>query len=66
MDIWEEALEKHYEWAGKLEIAPRAHVKDRKALSLAYTPGVAQPVWPSAMTRKSPSSSPAATIWWPW
>ena len=30
MDIWEEALEKHYEWAGKLEIAPRAHVKDRK------------------------------------
>ena len=43
MDIWEEALEKHYEWAGKLEIAPRAHVKDRKALSLAYTPGVAQP-----------------------
>ncbi len=43
MDIWQEALEKHYEWAGKLEIAPRAHVKDRKALSLAYTPGVAQP-----------------------
>lgn len=43
MDIWEEALEKHYEWAGKLEITPRAHVKDRKALSLAYTPGVAQP-----------------------
>ena len=43
MDIWQEALEKHYEWAGNLEIAPRAHVKDRKDLSLAYTPGVAQP-----------------------
>ena len=26
MDIREEALKKHYEWTGKLEIAPRAHV----------------------------------------
>ena len=53
MDIWEEALEKHYEWAGKLEIAPRAHVKDRKALSLAYTPGVAQPCRASACCSRS-------------
>ncbi|MEG2605046.1 MAG: NAD-dependent malic enzyme, partial [Clostridia bacterium] len=43
MDIRAEALEKHYEWAGKLEIAPRVHITDRKALSLAYTPGVAEP-----------------------
>lgn len=43
MDIKAEALEKHYEWAGKLEITPRTHVQDRKALSLAYTPGVAEP-----------------------
>ena len=43
MDIRAEALRKHYEWAGKLEIAPRVHITDREALSLAYTPGVAEP-----------------------
>ncbi|MEG0126919.1 MAG: NAD-dependent malic enzyme, partial [Clostridia bacterium] len=43
MDIKAEALKKHYEWAGKLEITSRVQVKDREALSLAYTPGVAEP-----------------------
>ena len=43
MDVKAEALKKHYEGAGKLEIAARAHVKDRESLSLAYTPGVAEP-----------------------
>lgn len=43
MNIGEESLQKHYDWAGKLEVAPRVEVRDRKALSLAYTPGVAQP-----------------------
>lgn len=43
MDIRSEALEKHYEWAGKIEVVPRVHVTDSKALSLAYTPGVAEP-----------------------
>ena len=43
MDIRQEALKKHYEWQGKLEIAPRAHVTNSKELSLAYTPGVAEP-----------------------
>ena len=43
MDLKATALQKHYEWAGKLEIAPRAHVQDRESLSLAYTPGVAEP-----------------------
>ena len=43
MDIREEALKKHYEWKGKLEIAPRAHVTNSQELSLAYTPGVAEP-----------------------
>ena len=43
MDIREEALKKHYEWKGKLEIAPRAHVTNSHELSLAYTPGVAEP-----------------------
>ena len=43
MDIKAEALKKHYEWAGKLEVSPRAKVQDRESLSLAYTPGVAEP-----------------------
>ncbi|NLV58055.1 MAG: NADP-dependent malic enzyme [Clostridiales bacterium] len=43
MDIREESLKKHYEWGGKLEITPRVHVSSREELSLAYTPGVAQP-----------------------
>ncbi|MBP3656657.1 MAG: NADP-dependent malic enzyme, partial [Clostridia bacterium] len=43
MDIRQKALEKHYEWQGKLEIAPRARVTCSEELSLAYTPGVAEP-----------------------
>ena len=43
MDIGQRSLEKHYEWRGKLEITPRLHVAGREELSLAYTPGVAQP-----------------------
>ncbi|HNW87439.1 MAG TPA: NADP-dependent malic enzyme [Candidatus Limiplasma sp.] len=43
MDIRAEALKKHYEWQGKLEIAPRVHITNREELSLAYTPGVAEP-----------------------
>ena len=43
MDIKQEALKKHYEWRGKLEIAPRTHVTNSLELSLAYTPGVAEP-----------------------
>lgn len=42
MNISEESLKKHYAWRGKLEITPRAEVKDTESLSLAYTPGVAQ------------------------
>lgn len=36
-----EALKKHYEWAGKIEVVSRASVKNREDLALAYTPGVA-------------------------
>ena len=43
MDYAKEALRLHYEWKGKLEITPRASVGDKESLSLAYTPGVAQP-----------------------
>ncbi|MCL2878848.1 MAG: NADP-dependent malic enzyme [Treponema sp.] len=38
-----ESLKKHYEWRGKLEIQPKAPVSTREELSLAYTPGVAEP-----------------------
>ncbi|NLN55610.1 MAG: NADP-dependent malic enzyme [Clostridiales bacterium] len=43
MDIREESLQKHYEWQGKIEIKARTSAKSRKELSLAYTPGVAEP-----------------------
>ena len=43
MDIKQKALEKHYEWKGKLEVVARAHVTNSEELSLAYTPGVAEP-----------------------
>ena len=43
MNIREESLEKHYEWAGKIEVVSRARVTDSHSLSLAYTPGVAEP-----------------------
>ena len=43
MDIKEQALNKHYEWNGKIEVISRVPVETREALSLAYTPGVAQP-----------------------
>lgn len=43
MDYAKESLRLHYEWRGKLEVTPRAAVDSKDALSLAYTPGVAQP-----------------------
>ena len=43
MNIREESLQKHYEWKGKIEVISRAPIHDRKDLSLAYTPGVAEP-----------------------
>ena len=43
MDYAKESLRLHYEWKGKLEVTPRATVNNKEELSLAYTPGVAQP-----------------------
>ena len=43
MDYAAESLKLHYQWRGKLETVPKMEVKDRESLSLAYTPGVAQP-----------------------
>ena len=43
MNIREESLKKHYEWKGKIEVVSRIPVNTREELSLAYTPGVAEP-----------------------
>ena len=43
MDYAAESLRLHYQWRGKLDIVPKMEVRDKDALSLAYTPGVAQP-----------------------
>ncbi len=43
MDYAAESLKKHYEWKGKLDTVPKMEVKNKTDLSLAYTPGVAQP-----------------------
>lgn len=43
MTIAEESLKMHYDVKGKIEVVSRVSVKSRKDLSLAYTPGVAQP-----------------------
>ncbi len=43
MDYAKESLKKHGEWKGKIEVISTVPVKTREDLSLAYTPGVAQP-----------------------
>ena len=43
MDIRQQSLKKHYEWGGKIEVVSRVSVDTREDLSLAYTPGVAEP-----------------------
>lgn len=43
MDIKEQSLKKHYEWNGKIEVKSNVPINTREDLSLAYTPGVAQP-----------------------
>ena len=43
MNYAEESLKLHGEWKGKIEVISRVPVKSKEDLSLAYTPGVAQP-----------------------
>lgn len=43
MDYAAESLKKHKEWKGKIEVVCRAPLANHEDLSLAYTPGVAQP-----------------------
>ena len=46
MNYMEESLRLHGEWQGKIEVVSRVSVKSKEDLSLAYTPGVAQPCLP--------------------
>ena len=43
MNYREESLKKHAQWKGKIEVVSRVPVGSREELSLAYTPGVAEP-----------------------
>ena len=43
MDYAKESLRLHYDWNGKIEVISKAPVKTSEDLSLAYTPGVAEP-----------------------
>ncbi len=43
MNYREESLKKHMEWKGKIEVVTKAPLNNKTDLSLAYTPGVAEP-----------------------
>ena len=43
MDYAKESLRLHGEWKGKIEVVTRVPVENKDDLSLAYTPGVAEP-----------------------
>ena len=43
MEVKKEALEKHRQWQGKIEVISRAPINTKEDLALAYTPGVAEP-----------------------
>src|SRR5690606_19987178 len=43
MDYWKESLRLHGEWRGKIEVISKVPVTNKQELSLAYTPGVAEP-----------------------
>lgn len=43
MDFNEISLKEHYKWKGKLDITPKMPLNTAKDLSIAYTPGVAEP-----------------------
>jgi len=43
MTVMEKSLMKHKEWKGKIEVCSRTHINNAEDLTMAYTPGVAQP-----------------------
>ena len=61
MNIYEESLKFHKDLKGKLEISSRVKIENEKDLSLAYTPGVAEPC---REIHKDPSTAYLYTIKW--
>lgn len=61
MNYREESLKKHAEWQGKIEVVSRVEVDSREKLSLAYTPGVAEPC---LAIQKDPEKSFTLTRRW--
>lgn len=61
MNIYEESLKFHNELKGKLEVTSRVKITNEKDLSLAYTPGVAEPC---REIHKNPSTAYLYTIKW--
>ena len=61
MDYAKESLRLHREWKGKIEVIARAPAHDKESLSLAYTPGVAQPC---LEIQKEPAQSYELTRRW--
>ena len=61
MNYREESLKKHAEWKGKIEMVSRVEVDSREKLSLAYTPGVAEPC---LVIQKDPEKSFELTRRW--
>ena len=61
MDYAKESLRLHYEWKGKLSVVPKMSITGREDLSLAYTPGVAQP---GLVIQKNPALSFELTGRW--
>lgn len=61
MDYASESLKLHRQWKGKLSVEPKMKIQSREDLSLAYTPGVAQPC---LEIKKDPKQSFALTGRW--
>ena len=61
MNYAEESLKLHYQWHGKLDTVPKMEIRSKDDLSLAYTPGVAQPC---SEIQKDPSKSYELTGRW--
>lgn len=61
MEIKEQAMQMHAQWRGKIEMKSRVPVKDSHDLSVAYTPGVAEPC---LAIQRDPSLSYTLTRRW--
>ena len=61
MDYAKESLRLHHEWKGKIEVIAKVAANDKESLSLAYTPGVAEPC---LAIQKEPEKSYELTRRW--